>query len=603
MKIKITTILMCISFNALSYICPEGKQLGLIYLNGVLVPSEIKAEKSTAFIGTTAYKGSRTLAGLDKDKVCFKTAYNTSHGLNDALEVIGQKFKEELGDDFKWSQVAKYIHDKESLGADILNNSGLSDKLLDADALKLLEGQEQETMLTLTDKVGAVLLQYPTVLVSHSQGNLFANNIYTELVKRPSLTEQVKIKFANLQVATPVAEVKAPIGAYYTHPDDLIIVRSLNLLGGFPIEPPNFGLYNNGVYRDLIGGVAGIEDPTKHFLVETYVSDEVYASFDKNWIKPKPLFDTVYSGDGTVTEIFSGKFKGLNGEVLSLSQMAQISKLPPPQNIFKTTEEVFYEKLNALAEQVLREPEPIVLNTSKLCLDDNKVDFQIGVSDNFISIELGSVILNETGLEISRTVTKKYEKLSELPNPIISERTKMAHFDHTHSSRTKNEHFFVKACTRTECREEQFSVEHPEYKLTYSEDDEEQLDNANLISSGGLDGVIRKEQRTKFEVVGTPGGYTLFPAYYVGCYIGNVGFDENGNYIKGVGAHFFDYGIYDMIRADLITSAEDTIDIIFTSDNKNCEDKEKYVEKRFTVVRPACEYELKKAAELNAANQ
>jgi len=426
------------------------------------------------------------------------------------------------------------------------------------ETLARIQGNLKKFVLHL-DENGESLYR-SSVLVSHSQGNLFFNQMYDQLVIESETPGAYKIpadywknSFGNFQVGSAAIESNSPISEYHTAGNDSVVQGILPL--GFPVRPPDFWV------------IRGSGDPKNHSFVDTYT---------------KKFGGIVYDEDIYKTYIESNIIN---------------------ENSVYSIGDRFYEKLNALAEQVLREPEPIVLNTSKLCLDDNKVDFQIGVSDNFISIELGSVILNEAGIELSRTVTKEYEKLSELPNPIISERTKMAHFDHTHSSRTKNEHFFVKACTRTECREEQFSVEHPEYKLTYSEDDEEQLDNANLISSGGLDGVIRKEQRTKFEVVGTPGGYTLFPAYYVGCYIGNVGFDENGNYIKGVGAHFFDYGIYDMIRADLITSAEDTIDIIFTSDNKNCEDKEKYVEKRFTVVRPACEYELKKAAELNAANQ
>ncbi len=61
-------------------------------------------------------------------------------------------------------------------------------------------------------------LGHKVLLISHSQGNLFANRIYDKITP-------IKYKdyFANLQVASPAAEVKARKGGYVTLVGDPII--------------------------------------------------------------------------------------------------------------------------------------------------------------------------------------------------------------------------------------------------------------------------------------------------------------------------------------------------------------------------------------------
>ena len=70
-------------------------------------------------------------------------------------------------------------------------------------------------------------LGHSVLLVSHSQGNLFANRVHDTIT--PS---QYKNYFANFQVASPASEVKATKGGYVTLFGDPIINPILGSMGG-----------------------------------------------------------------------------------------------------------------------------------------------------------------------------------------------------------------------------------------------------------------------------------------------------------------------------------------------------------------------------------
>lgn len=174
-----------------------------------------------------------------------KLQYNWSHGrMIDVLETFYQ-LKEAGQISEKWFFTF----------VDELMAKQLSD-ITDEDVKSLREQIINIIISTEEDEVDKMLVKYyeesfkyghRILLVSHSQGNLFANRIHDKIVPT-----QYQNYFANLQVASPASEVKAQKGDYVT---------------GFvdPIINPIPGSMSSNADLDFPGG---------HKFVEAYLASE-----------------------------------------------------------------------------------------------------------------------------------------------------------------------------------------------------------------------------------------------------------------------------------------------------------------------------------------
>lgn len=106
---------------------------------------------------------------------------------------------------------------------------------------------------------------YKVIVISHSQGNLYANLIYTELLRRGVSTDSLNKYFGNLQIASVASSMKAKNNRLFSAREDMLVS---NVRKEFPTTiKSNYSFINSPPSIDFL----------KHGMIESYLSDEVFA--------------------------------------------------------------------------------------------------------------------------------------------------------------------------------------------------------------------------------------------------------------------------------------------------------------------------------------
>lgn len=179
-----------------------------------------------------------------------KLSYNTSFGkLGDVLEVYYQlKEAGQLDGVGFYAAIAALTAYQPHITLGAIATQKLTESLIkteEADVGVMWEKYYNESF-----KFG-----HRVLLVSHSQGNLFANRIYGKIT--PS---EYQNYFANFQVASPASEVKATKGGYVTLYGDPIINPIPGSMGGNANGSPGHafvGVYLNqsDPYEKIVAGI------------------------------------------------------------------------------------------------------------------------------------------------------------------------------------------------------------------------------------------------------------------------------------------------------------------------------------------------------------
>ena len=143
-----------------------------------------------------------------------KLQYNWSYGdMMDLLETFYQlKETGQIGEEHFFTFVNYLI---KTADQDIKDEDIKALRQQIVNMIKIVEENEVSGMLTKYYEE-SFKLSHKVLLISHSQGNLFANRVYDNI--NPT---EYKNYFANLQVASPASEVKAEKGDYVTLSTDL----------------------------------------------------------------------------------------------------------------------------------------------------------------------------------------------------------------------------------------------------------------------------------------------------------------------------------------------------------------------------------------------
>ncbi len=143
-----------------------------------------------------------------------KLQYNWSYGeMMDLLETFYQlKETEQIEEEYFFSFIDYLI---KTADKDIKNEyiKAMREQIINL--VTILEENEVDSMLTKYYEE-SFKLSHKVLLISHSQGNLFANRIYDKI--NPT---GYKDYFANMQIASPASEVNASKGDYVTLSTDL----------------------------------------------------------------------------------------------------------------------------------------------------------------------------------------------------------------------------------------------------------------------------------------------------------------------------------------------------------------------------------------------
>lgn len=175
--------------------CNRDFDISLVYINGVnnteaeTVASRDEIEK--------LIHGDVTLSNLD---ICIDYIYNPTQGAFDLVEVLDQKVHENI----PLVLLRRYFPQASSQLYTINNllTGNISKKFL----------REQ-----VFPKVEEVIKNGPMIIISHSQGNLIANEVSSYLIN-------IGVRdFANLQVASTIYEINAPKSDYITISQDRVI--------------------------------------------------------------------------------------------------------------------------------------------------------------------------------------------------------------------------------------------------------------------------------------------------------------------------------------------------------------------------------------------
>lgn len=239
----------------------------LLFVNGVNT-TEIEARqnaKKTWELGLAAQ--------IDKKAILKDFYYNQSLGvLKDFMESGIQLIEQTLGTgDYKaWSHYLRFGQIPTNLGSEAtraLINQRLGE-IRNGILFNLQNSSREQDIIGLSQMVGGYLAaERKVLLVSHSQGNFFANSAYSTL----QLSEvSSKLKFyANFQVAPPTSEVRSK-GLYIKLLDDVIVGNvPFSLPGNYSQVGPDWS------FTDEDGEMSG-QDSVHHNFLDTYTSVNVF---------------------------------------------------------------------------------------------------------------------------------------------------------------------------------------------------------------------------------------------------------------------------------------------------------------------------------------
>ncbi len=336
--------------NLKNHYCKTSDKLSLLYLNGVGNSEENSYKSSKHILDITKRKG--PLENVANSEICSGILYNQTYGIGnsdytdnacnldnlksvdfskcylplfDYVETIGQKVREARsaeGLSFAWSDMVSFINEGKT--DDLLRGMSNTAKIaLQTFLFKRIEAKiifsvsaiyEDETLdkIYLESKKFIQIpmadnqVEYrPTVVVSHSQGNLFYNRLHDKLKTEGNIpAKYFEEKFANLQVGSAAIKSNASIGAYHTAGNDKVIHTALGTV--FAVREPDIWVIKPSA-----------DDGANHSFIDTYSNNKVLIT-DK-----ESVFDE-YKQTGNY-------------------DAAQL----------ENTEDVFYEKLNRLASQVV----------------------------------------------------------------------------------------------------------------------------------------------------------------------------------------------------------------------------------------------------------
>ncbi|MBC75719.1 MAG: hypothetical protein CME64_06865 [Halobacteriovoraceae bacterium] len=323
MKVFSTCILILFSWsNFAQSIDPTecgDTSLEVLYLNGVLTKwsGAIKSRNNIHTLVKNDHDKTRISPNGVED-ICYKYIYNQNRGIYDFVEVLAQKIREadsNLNEKEVYKKVAEYWFSDRGWLANMPGD--FPEKLKEAE-IQRVQSTEYSTLHSDVAAVVSTDLQKRSVLVvSHSQGNLFANLLYEELKNGPNI-ERLK-HYANLQVGSAASHIAAKqesYGDYYTSKQDKVIA-GLGQLGS--ILPPN-------VDADYLGNIT--TDPFGHFFIGTYTNSDVKGRMDGEEVF-RPMSEIFMDKLSALAEKITGRYcepiDNLKLKVLGASDFHQIS--------------------------------------------------------------------------------------------------------------------------------------------------------------------------------------------------------------------------------------------------------------------------------------
>ena len=405
--------------NLKSHYCKTSHKLSLLYLNGV-ANSESDANNSKEHIeGIISKKG--PLENVANSEICSGILYNQTYGIGnsdytdnacnldnlksvdfskcylplfDFVETIGQKVREARsaeGLSFVWSDMVSFINEGKT--DDLLRGmSNTAKTALQTFLFKRIEAKiifsvsaiyENETLdkIYLESKKFIQIpmadnqVEYrPTVVVSHSQGNLFYNRLHDKLKAEGNIpAKYFEEKFANLQVGSTAIKSNASIAAYHTAGNDKVIHTALGTV--FAVREPDIWVIKPSA-----------DDGANHSFIDTYSNNKVLIT-DK-----ESVFDE-YEQTGNY-------------------DAAQL----------ENTEDVFYEKLNRLASIVLFNGYLSLRRSTIVKRFNNSVNLKVQIPQVFTSFKVITAKQNfKTGEFFAEKEALSIKDVNELGEDKFSE--------------------------------------------------------------------------------------------------------------------------------------------------------------------------------------
>lgn len=232
-------------------ILAQEEKLAIFYLNGVqneFDDAKDSLDKAMENIKEGINSSDKLKEKIKSNEVVPDIAYNQSEGLFDFYETIAQKIQElipSISQKDTYKILSTFIFKNVILNIGNKYDEELIKELREfsAEAIARYASTAQSKALTdVTDTIRKGLEDKSTLVVSHSQGNLFANDVTKNL--KNLLPDRMKF-YANFQVGSAAANLEADKGDYITASQDRIIVTLLRDLLNFPILIPNIDLSNH----------------------------------------------------------------------------------------------------------------------------------------------------------------------------------------------------------------------------------------------------------------------------------------------------------------------------------------------------------------------
>lgn len=212
--------------------CESRDEMTIAYLNGVNGNNKLQniyqILKIEELVETRSSSFSREDAIIN---TCFISIYNSSDGLYDFIEAFAQIIREKIpsaSEQEVYQMVSENIFGIKGVISTFLPDSSIRDLNISLSPAKisLILKKEKDTLKDVVfTKVKENLIQRPFVLVSHSQGNLFANRLYPMLEADDEAKKHLS-QYANFQVASVANKVVArrkSYGDYLTSTKDLLV--------------------------------------------------------------------------------------------------------------------------------------------------------------------------------------------------------------------------------------------------------------------------------------------------------------------------------------------------------------------------------------------
>jgi len=261
---NVSYILFLISFNLFAAGISVSERIlmdsvngtKLLYINGQ-ENEEIDALKSRNRI-SSLIKVNEGLDGLIdiNSKVELDHVYNRTFGLNDgagalpdfmeSLVLLILDSNEDASLNEVWQAVYQTIYNLITPeNSTFISQAGVIDILKDQDAFQRLYNSTGQIGVELQNRIIETLAEDKNlILISHSQGNLFANVSYQDLVNEDIFVlngesiRDYEHRIGNLQIATPANAIEINKAEYITNNKDAILRVPFSLPGNFNLITP-----------------------------------------------------------------------------------------------------------------------------------------------------------------------------------------------------------------------------------------------------------------------------------------------------------------------------------------------------------------------------